>query len=93
MEKSTSTTEVEKVKLYSHEEIVRRIKFLFKDKGIRYKRISDDAEIAQIYFLQMVSPKFPKQIFQEKSQIKICKYFQNPEIKLMLKGFEKGSVN
>lgn len=91
MEKATSTTEVEKIKLYSHEEIVERIDYLFAVKGIRFKQIAQDAEIAQFYFMQLINSKFPKQVFQEKSQIKICIYFQKPEIKLMLKGFEKKS--
>ncbi len=93
MEKQASTTEVEKVKLYTHEEILDRIEYLFVIKGIRYKQIAQDAEISQFYFMQLINSKFPKQVFQEKSQIKICKYFQKPEIKLMLKGFEKTSVN
>lgn len=89
MGKATSTPELEKVKLLSHEEIVKRIEFLNKQKGIRYQQIAQDAEnIAYYYFLQMVSAtKFSKKIFQEKSQLKMCKYFKRPEIKAMLKDF------
>lgn len=83
-----------KESLFSHEEIVNRVEFLNKEKGIRYKQIAQDAgNIAQFYFMQLISPKFPNQLFKGKTQVKICKYFESPEIKLMLKGFEKASVN
>lgn len=90
MEKATSAPEVgTKIKIYSHEEIVKRIEYLNKQKGIRYQQIAKDAGLkAYYYFMQQISDNFPKQVFQEKSQIKICKYFQTPEIKLMLKCFK-----
>ena len=77
-----------KESLLGHGEIVDRVEYLNVVKGIRYKQIAQDAKIAQYYFMQLISSKFPVFLFKGKTQIKICKYFQTPEIKLMLKGFK-----
>ena len=76
-------------KLLNHSEIVARIKYLNSVKGIMYKNIAKDAGIFYYYFLQLINDNFVKQVFQEKSQIKICEYFKKKEIKEMLKEFSK----
>lgn len=76
-----------KESLLTHGEIINRIEYLNKKKGIRYKQIAEDSKVAQYYFMQLISNKFPDFLFRAKTQIKMCKYFKRPEIKAMLKDF------
>ena len=88
MKNKESSSELENVKILSHDDILRRVKYLNAEKGIMYKNIASGAGISQYYFLQIINENFPQK-FQEKSQLRMSIYFKKPEIKAMLKDFRK----
>lgn len=89
MKNKESSSELENVKILSHDDILSRVKYLNAEKGIMYKNIASEAKISKSYFLQIINENFPNQKFQEKSQLRMSIYFKKPEIKAMLKDFRK----